>query len=163
MAKQERLGIEKALTKATRQSVIEISKGKNASQVAETRGVSVEAVLHTIKPRGVLEPYNAKEQRKLAELDEILDKMMEIVRKQPETKLKYTDVIAAAKLKSELDGHLKTHSDEKHIHLHAGELGQLSEAELRKQLKMIEQEKSSNLASGEPLVREGPIEGEIIA
>lgn len=86
-----------------------------------------------------------REIKRQQELDEILEELQLMVKKSPETAYRYADKIAAMKLKAELDGHLKTHSEEKHLHLHSDVIG-MSEDQLRRELLMM----GSNSASGTP-------------
>jgi len=137
------------MPKREAQAVLEMMKGGGVMEVAGKLEKDHAAISRAIAQSGPREVWNAREIKRQHELGEILEELQAMVKQSPETAFRYADKIAAMKLKAELDGHLSTHTEEKHLHIH-GELTGLSEAQLRKELLKIEAEKSSNPASGTP-------------
>lgn len=133
-----------SLSKTQVQVVVEAMKGKSPTALAEDRGRDHSVVARSIQAPEARGWWNAREQRKHAELEEILLELQDMVRKKPESAYRWADKISAIKLKAELDGHLQTHSEEKHLHIHNGDVQLLSEQELRKQLAILESSKKDD-------------------
>lgn len=130
--------------------LVDAMTGKSPVQIAKRIGGSHAGVIQKNSSPEAVGYWNAREQKKQAELQEILDVLQDMIRKEPESAFRWADKIAAVKLKSELDGHLKTNTEEKHLHIHGVQLDQLSESQLRSELAKMQ---SSNRESGTPSVQ----------
>lgn len=154
MVKTHRIGKELPLLKEQRQFAVEAIEGKGRAEIAESRGVSPYAITKQIQRNGVQEVINTKEIKRQENLAKISAMLQEMIVAPAETKLKHADKIKAAELQLTLDGHLQQGKEEKHLHLH-GDLAQLTEAELRKQLGALQ---GSKAESGVPPVIDTPLE-----
>lgn len=148
------------LTPKQRTILVEAMDGKESGESAEEKGLSQTAIIARGKGDGINGWWGAREQRRRADLDEILDVLRDMVRKKPETAYRWADKLGAMKLQSELEGHLKTNTEEKHLHLHGVQLDQLSEAQLRQELNKMH---NSNLTSGTPSVQKPLVRDDISA
>jgi len=154
--KEQAKGINfRSMPKKERTAVIEVLKGEDVNTMSQKLGVSPEAILERTDGEKSKNIAGVRELKRQREFDELLDMLQEIVKKEPETKLKYSDKIAAGKLKAELEGRLRTHTEERHLHLHSG-TADMSEDQLRRELAKLEAQRlSSSTASGTPLEDEG--------
>ncbi len=91
------------------------------------------------------------------ELAKLLDILRPIFEGKSEEPLKFNHILKAVELAAKLDGHLETHKEEKHVHLHGNDLAALSEQQLRLELERIDKERSSIDSSGVP----HPVEGTV--
>lgn len=163
MIKLERKGSEKPLHKQERKYVLDFMKGEKVEKIAADRDVQVRAVVERMGQPEAVKVINARELKKSAELAEIVDILSDIIRKEPQTKLKYSELLKAMELKLSLDGHLNKPKEEKHLHIHGAELGLLSEGDLRRELKKLQDGRSSNPMDGVPHTQGEPIDAEFKA
>lgn len=149
------------LPRKARAAIMEAMRGVNVIDIGEKMQKSLPAITRQTGRIEAKSIAGVRETQRRRELDEFLEILREITRKPAETKLKYADIISAGKLKAEIEGFLRSHSEENHLHIH-GELTGMSEAQLRAELNKIEHDKaitieSSSVASGTPHDGEGVV------
>lgn len=132
------------LSPTARRIAVSMLDAKSVKEVAEDAGTSEKYVYKAGARGGIMDASAAQIMKKKQELDNILTMLDNILDKDAETPLKYSDKIAAAKLKSEILGATSKKVGDTY-NVGVFDLREATEEQLLSELERIERQKREAL------------------